>query len=331
MSGYIPPFTITPCHLTLTARIAELIGRYSVFNELNADLKLRRINRIRTIQGSLAIEGNTLSLDQITAVLDGKTVIAPPVELLEVRNAIKVYDIFSELNLFHEPDMLKAYTILMAGLIDAPGNYRSGGVGVMSGTKVVHLAPPASRVSILMIDLFEWIQMSDIHPLIKGTVFHYEFEFIHPFEDGNGRMGRLWQSLLLNEWNPLFANLPVESLVFKHQQEYYHALNVSSQNADSAPFIHFMLQIIHDALLENNTPEVSHEVTPEVKRFISAINGEMSKHDIMLALELKDEKNFRERYLKPVINAGLCEMTRPDAPNSRLQKYRLTEIGRQLK
>ncbi|PUA30223.1 MAG: cell filamentation protein Fic [Cellvibrio sp. 79] len=323
---YQPPHSLTPTMLRLVSTISEAVGRLSVLED-EKNLRLRRANRIRTIQGSLAIEGNTLSEEQITAILEGKRVIAPPKEIQEVRNAIKAYEKFETWKPSSEKDLLKAHEILMAGLIDDAGSYRKGNVGVMNGDQVVHMAPPANRVKNLMGDLFGWLANTDATPLIASSVFHYEFEFIHPFSDGNGRMGRLWQTLILTQWNPLFANLPVESMVHEHQSEYYQAINLSTKKTDSAPFIEFMLQMILNILETSNslaTPQVAPQVTPQVSELLIALKGEMSRDDLQAALGLQDRKSFSERYLKPALNAGLIEMTIPEKPNSRLQKYRLT-------
>ena len=198
----------------------------------------------------------------------------------------------------------------------------------MHGDHVIHMAPPADRVSLLMDDLFVWLSASDQHPLITSSVFHYEFEFIHPFSDGNGRMGRLWQSLILGKWNPLFEDIPVESLVNEHQTEYYQALQKSTQAADSAPFIKFMLSMIRTALLVS-TPQVAPQVTPQVGRLLLVLQNEMTRAEIQDALQLRDRKSFRELYLSPALSQELVEMTIPDKPKSRLQKYRLTSKGRQ--
>ena len=234
MSAYQPPYTITPEILNRVAAISEAIGRLTVLTDPARVLRLRRISRIRTIQGSLAIEGNTLSEAQITAILEGKRVIAPPREVQEVKNALAAYDRFDTWEPEAEKDLLEAHQFLLASLIDEAGIYRRGGVGVMAGQQVIHMAPPADRVPHLMADLFGWLATTDAHPLIASSVFHYEFEFIHPFADGNGRMGRLWQSLILARWNPLFADIPVESLIFEHQAEYYQALQESTHQTDSA-------------------------------------------------------------------------------------------------
>ncbi len=232
-----------------------MMGRILVLEDVSKTIRLRRINRIRTIQGSLAIEGNTLGIEQITAILDGKRVIASPREIQEVRNAIKAYDLFDKWDPNSKENLLDAHQVLMSALLDNPGNFRTGGVGVVSGQKVVHMAPPANRVTYLMNDLLRWLKTTDQHPLIASSVFHYEFEFIHPFEDGNGRMGRLWQTLILSKWEPLFAHIPVESLVYEHQAEYYDALNKSTKNAESSVFIEFMLRMILSAVTFLFTPE----------------------------------------------------------------------------
>lgn len=325
---YQPPYTISPEILNRVAAISEAVGRLTVLTDKARTLRLRRINRIRTIHGSLAIEGNTLSEAQITAILEGKRVIAPPREVQEVKNALAAYDLFGTWKPEAEKDLLEAHRMLMSGLIDEAGLYRHGGVGVMAGQQVIHMAPPADRVPQLMGDLFGWLAAADVHPLIASSVFHYELEFIHPFADGNGRLGRLWQSLILAHWNPLFADIPVESLIFEHQAEYYQSIKESTQKTDSAPFITFMLRMILDTVT-TTAPQVSPQVTPQVGELLAAIQGEMGREALQSALGLSDRKSFRERYLKPALVDGLVEMTIPDKPNSRLQKYRLTDKGRQ--
>jgi Fic family protein len=325
---YQPPYTITPEILNRVAAISEIIGRLTALTDQARTLRLRRINRIRTIHGSLAIEGNTLSEAQITAILEGKRVIAPPREVQEVKNALAAYEQFDSWKPETEKDLLEAHRSLMSGLIDEAGLYRHGGVGVMAGQQVIHMAPPADRVPHLMADLFTWLAATDAHPLIASSVFHYEFEFIHPFADGNGRMGRLWQSLILARWNPLFTDIPVESLIFEHQAEYYHAIQESTQKTDSAPFIAFMLRMIMDTVTRS-TPEVTPEATPEV-RLLAVLSGEKTRQQLKEALGLKDDEHFRKAYLLPALDLGLIEMTIPDKPRSSKQKYRLTDKGRQV-
>ena len=325
--NYQSPYTITSEILNQIAAISEFVGRLTILYDLTTPLRLRRINRIRTIHGTLAIEGNTLSEEQITAILDGKPVIAPPREVQEVRNALAVYDNFDTSMPDIERNLLEAHRMMMSGLIDEIGMYRRGNVGVMAGSEVIHLAPPADRVPLLIGNLFHWLTETDDHPLIASSVFHYEFEFIHPFADGNGRMGRLWQNLILARWNRVFSDIPLESLIFAHQSDYYQALRESTQNTDCAPFITFMLKMILDAL-NNSTPQVAPQVTPQVGELLAVIQGEMSRDALQWALNLSDRKSFRERYLKPALDFGLIEMTIPDKPNSRLQQYRLTDKGR---
>ena len=327
--SYQPPFTITPAILRLTADISEIMGRLSVSPETSSDLRLRRINQIRTIHGSLAIEGNTLSVDLITAIIEGKQVIAPPREVLEARNAFETYKSIESFNPSSEEDILKAHKILMTGLVDDPGEWRKSGVGVMAGEKVIHMAPPADRVPVLMKNLLLWVKNSEHHPLIKSSVFHYEFEFIHPFSDGNGRIGRLWQTLILYRWNPLFAGIPVESIIYDNQKQYYDAIEKSTKESDSSIFIEFMLNIIMYALTLYGTPQVSPHDTPQVNQLLKVINGEMSREEIQKALNLRDRKSFTKRYLEPALKAGLIKKTIPDKPSSRFQKYRITEDGRQ--
>ena len=252
MPNYLPPFTLSNKTLSLVAQISESIGRLTVQQEQEKLLRLRKVNRMRTVQGSLAIEGSTLTQQQITAILDGKRVIAPPKEVQEAHNAISTYEALPQWQPENGTHLLAAHLLMMKGLVKDAGMYRQEGVGVMSGEQVVHMAPQATRVPKLMTDLLEWLESSDVHPLVASCVFHYEFEFIHPFSDGNGRMGRLWQTLILSKWHEVFINIPVESMVYQHQDNYYLAIRQSTQQTDSAPFIEFMLQMIYDAISEAN-------------------------------------------------------------------------------
>lgn len=327
-ASYHPPCAITPALLNLVAEISELIGTLNVsIGNDKQSLRLRRINRIRSIRGSLAIEGNTLSEQQITAILEGKRVLAPPREILEVQNALRVYEKLLTWSPEQERHLLEAHRILMKGLIKEAGCYRRGGVGIMAGKQLIHMAPPASRVPALMRDLLGWINRSAHHPLITGAIFHYEFEFIHPFSDGNGRMGRLWQTIILSRWRKLFADLPVENIIHQHQRAYYQAIGESNRRGNSQPFVLFMLKMIRKALLES-TPQVAPQVTPQVERLVKVLrkHGDvMSRAELQAALDLKDRKSFRLRYLQPALDTGLVVMTIPDKPNSRLQQYRLAK------
>ena len=248
---YKPPFTVSAKAINLIAKISSQLERYAIRMEQEDTLRLRRANRIKTIHSSLAIEGNTLSEGEVQAVLEGKKVVAPLKEIQEVKNAIKTYELYPKLNPFSIQDLLLAHGTMMSGLVDEAGMFRKGGVGVFDGDKPIHIAPPADRVRDLMSNLFGWLENADDHLLIRSCVFHYEFEFIHPFADGNGRIGRLWQSLILGRLNPIFEHLPVENMVYSNQQAYYHAINRSSDLGDSGPFIDFMLEEILNALVDH--------------------------------------------------------------------------------
>ncbi len=246
--GYIPPFAISSKAISLIAEISALVERYAIRLEQQDALRLRRVNKIKTIHSSLAIEGNTLSESQVSDLLDGKRVVAPPKQIQEVKNAIVTYDLIKTLNPFDINDLLQAHGSLMSALVDHPGRFRNSGVGVFARTQCIHMAPPAGRVPGLIKDLFNWLKNADDHLLVRSCVFHYEFEFIHPFADGNGRMGRLWQSLILGQLHEAFLSLPVESMVHDNQQAYYNAINESTKQSDSGVFIDFMLTEIADAL-----------------------------------------------------------------------------------
>lgn len=326
---YSPPFTITSDIVRLISEICETLGRFSVTHPYEFTPLLRRANRLRSIQASLAIENNTLSLEQVTAIINGKRVLGHPREIQEVKNAFTAYEMLENLNPLSSKDLLKAHAVLMTALVDEAGHYRSGGVGIMKGKKVVHVAPSAARVQSLMIDLFTWLKNTDAHPLIASSVFHYEFEFIHPFADGNGRMGRLWQTLILSRWKPLLAYLPVETVICNRQDEYYKVLATSDQQADSTAFVEFMLAAIKEALHEAiETDQVSDQVTAQVKNILQMLNkGSLSALDLMKNLDLAHRPTFRNNYLHPALNKGFIEMTIPDKPNSRVQKYRITPKG----
>ena len=238
---YIPPFTVSAEAINLIAEISGLIERYAIRLEQEDGLRLRKANRIKTIHSSLAIEGNTLSEDEVQDIIDGKPIVAPIKQIQEVKNAIATYELYPSLNPFSVQDLLKAHSVMMQALVDNAGRFRRSGVGVFSERGLVHMAPPADRVPMLMDDLFSWLKNSKDHLLIRSCVFHYEFEFIHPFIDGNGRMGRLWQSLILGKLHPLFEHLPVENMVYANQQAYYDAITTSTKAGQSGPFIDFML------------------------------------------------------------------------------------------
>ena len=285
-----PPFTVSADAINKIAEISALLERHNIAIEGEQGVKLRKVNRVKTIHSSLAIEGNTLSEEEVRDIINGKQVIAPIRQIQEVKNAIKVYDIFSQLNPFSEKDLLKAHGIMMEALTDDAGRYRSGGVGVFGDAGLVHLAPPFQRVPELMDNLFCWLKKSKDHLLIRSCVFHYEFEFIHPFSDGNGRIGRLWQSLILGRLNPLFEYLPVENMVYANQQEYYDAIALSTAEGQSGPFIDFMLNEILKTLETGTRIKVPKKVPKKVPQKVTqkVTQKVPKKSDITLLHFLQD-------------------------------------------
>ncbi|MFN2927349.1 Fic family protein [Lachnospiraceae bacterium YH-ros2228] len=328
MSEYKPPFHMTDRITNLVAEISEQIGRIRVLSRGNLNPHLRKENRIRTIHSSLAIEHNSLSLEQVTAIVDGRHILGNPNEIREVKNAYDAYEMMLSLNPYSVKDLLKAHRMMMEGLIPENGKFRSGGVGVFDGNVVVHMAPPARLVPGEIDELFAWYRSSEIHPLIRSAIFHYEFEFIHPFADGNGRMGRMWHSILLGTWNELFYWLPIEELIRSRQQEYYEALGKSDMEADSSAFVELMLEIILDTLKETTVvgkaeKDGTDRLSPSVQKLLDALGDEeLSAAEIMDRLGLSHRPTFRTNYLNPALDQGLIEMTIPDKPSSRNQKYR---------
>ena len=337
-----PPYKITEKIVALVASISEKIGEINATHLYKPATELRKKNRIKTIQSSLEIEGNTLTEEQITALLENKRVLAPQKDILEVQNAIKVYEQLNTFNPFQLKDLEKAHAVLMNGLIDNAGKLRTTNVGIVKGSKVEHIAPSGTMVNGLMKDLFKYLKKGNDLILIKSCVFHYEFEFIHPFADGNGRMGRLWQTLILSGWNSIFANIPVESLIYQNQKAYYEALQASTDRTDSAPFIEFILQMILDAILDStqsdqDTAQASDHVTAQagihihkelsdqVQRLISALGqDDYTLAELMQFVGLTHRATFQKNYLNPAIEAGLIERMIPDKPKSPKQKYRKT-------
>ena len=285
---YEPPFTLSTEIVNLAAEISAKVERFVIRLEQPDGLRLRRINQIQSIHSSLAIEGNMLSEDQVSDIIEGKRVIAPAREILEVKNALQTYELYSSLNAFSEKDLLKAHGVMMQGIIPDAGKYRNCNEGVFKGNKCVHFAPPPNMVPVLMKNLFSWLKRSKMHWLIRSCIFHYEFEFVHPFRDGNGRMGRLWQSLILGKWNSVFAHLPVENLVYANQQEYYNAINASSTAGNCNIFVEFMLNKILEALkdaqkIEVETPiAVAVHLTARQEKIIAALkkNNFLTEKDL---------------------------------------------------
>lgn len=322
---YVPPYEITDEMLRLISDIMENLGRLSGVNEIEKLPRLRRVNRIKSIHSSLAIENNTLSFEQVTAVINGKPVLAPQKDVLEVQNAFRAYEKLSEINPYSVDDLLKIHGIMMDGLVKESGQLRSGQVGVYNQDgKVVHLAPPAEFVPGQIAQLFDWVQTSKTNMLIKSSVFHYEFEFIHPFNDGNGRTGRFWQTALLASWKPIFAWIPIESIIKNNQEAYYNAIALSTSQGKSNIFVEFMLDVINNAIKElaDDAKNHSNHLNNRIAELLKVIEPyPQSATELMEKLNLKSRAGFRNNYLQPALDAGLIGMTEPDKPTSKNQKY----------
>lgn len=291
--------------LNLVANISEAIGSLNAMMAAeHPHPMLRKQSRIKTIQSSLAIENNTLSIEQVTDIVEGKHVLGSPNEIQEVKGAIAAYELLTNINPFNYKDILKTHGVMMQGLVSESGRWRSGGVGVFGEKGCVHLVPPAMRVPELMGNLFAWIKSTKTHPLISSCVFHYEFEFIHPFADGNGRMGRLWQTALLTQWRPIFAWLPIESMVKEHQQEYYDAIATSDNVGNSTAFIMFMLQCIKQTIDDIETPKKTPKKTP--KQIILDLIAENDKVTVQqMSDTLGMNKRNAQKHINQMVKEGL--------------------------
>lgn len=305
MAAYIPPFSVSAKAIRLVAEISALIERYAIRMEQGDGLLLRKANRIKTIHSSLAIEGNELSEDEVRTLLEGKSVVAPIQQLQEVRNAIRCYEESGQWDAYCVDDMLKAHHCMMEGLCPRAGAFRSGGVGVFAGDKLIHMAPPAHMVPTLMQQLFTWLATAEDHLLIKSCVFHYEFEFIHPFSDGNGRIGRLWQSLLLGKLHPAFPQLPVENMVYASQSGYYKAIEESSELTDCSPFIDFMLGEILKTL-KQSTAE-SPFLTASEQNIIQFMREDASISARQLAEQCGMSARQIEKYIAELKKKGVLQ------------------------
>ena len=325
MDKYTPPYEITEEMLEFVSEIMENLGKLSSVNDLEKLPRLRRANRIKSIHSSLAIENNTLSVEQVTAVINGKRVLAPQKDIEEVKNAFNAYEKLSEVNPYSIKDLLKIHGIMMSGLVKEAGKIRSGQVGVYNRDgKVVHLAPPAEFVPKQLEQLFNWVENSSVNMLIKSSVFHYEFEFIHPFNDGNGRMGRFWQTALLSSWKAIFAWIPIESIIKENQEDYYNAISLSTSQGKSNIFIEFMLEVINKAIKDIITDTRNHynHINNQVAELMNVIESyPQSATELMEKLGLKSRLGFRKNYLQPALDAGLVKMTEPNKPTSKNQKY----------
>ena len=306
MENYQPPFQMTEEITNLLVEIGEYVGGISVLASMNKNPVLHRENRIKTIHSSLAIEHNSLSLEQVTDVIDGKHVWGPPQEIREVQNAYEAYEMVADLDPYDIDNLLYAHKLMMDGLVKEAGMFRRGNVGVYAGDQLVHPGSPAKWVPDLMAQLMNWLKTSKYHPLVKSCIFHYEFEFIHPFADGNGRTGRLWQSLILRKWKDIFAWLPVETLVHRYQEAYYQAIHHCNKVGNSTQFVTFMLTMIRDALLELHQSQTGNERRNVATNIATNV---VTNEEKLLAL-LKQDGSLTAKELAAILNISYRQVQR---------------------
>lgn len=322
---YNPPYTLTDEMFDLVSQIMENLGKLNSVDDLEKLPRLRRINRIKSIHSSLAIENNTLSIEQVSDVINGKKVLGPQKDIIEVHNAFNAYEEVSKIDPYSIKDLLKIHGVMTNGIVKESGMFRSGQVGVYDQDgNVIHIAPPANIVPSLIKQLFDCVKSSNINMLIKSSIFHYEFEFIHPFNDGNGRTGRLWQTAMLASWKPIFEWIPIESIIKDNQDEYYKAINVSTEQGESTAFITFMLKAINTAINNIIIDSKNHynHSNNRVSKLMNVLDYyPQSANELMEKLNLKSRVGFRKNYLEPAIELGLVGMTNPDKPTSKNQKY----------
>ena len=327
MSKNAPPFSVTNTMLTLVAEIAEKTGRITSYRSFETKPYLRRNNRIRSIHSSLAIEANSLSVDEVRSVINGRTVIGPEKEIQEVKNAYQAYDMLGKFDPYSLKDLQKLHGIMTYLTVQESGVFRSHNEGVFNGDVCIFMAPPPQLVPEQMRSLFEWMNAVKgiVHPLILSSVFHYEFVFIHPFSDGNGRMARLWQTALLSEWNPVFQYLPLESRIHEYQDGYYDAIAACHAAGNSDTFIEFMLDKINltlDWALEQ-VSEKDSWLSEYVQKLLDTMEYDVpyTAAQLMTALGLKSRDSFRKNYLMPALEKDLIVMGIPEKPTSRNQTY----------
>ncbi|MDR0536339.1 MAG: Fic family protein [Puniceicoccales bacterium] len=335
MTPQKPPYTLTEKAADYLAKIVETVTRLEFGTEFKRDIKLHRENRVRTIYSSLAIEGNTLSLGEVTAVIEGKVVAGKQAEMKEVKNAYEAYDKIMTFNPYTVKDFLKAHKLMTHGLVAEGGKFRSGDVGVFDGNVAVHIGARPQFVPRLVEDLLKWAEVSELHPVLKSAILHYEIETMHPFADGNGRMGKLWQTLVLAKWNAIFAWIPMESVLYENRPEYYAAIESAQKVNDSGVFIEFTLSAILEIIAEQSKHQVKHQgkhqvdlTDTQVLALKSLADKPLSRNEIFTAIEMNGDSRAFKRHIAPLIATGLIEMTVPEKPNSRLQKYRLTDTGK---
>ena len=327
MSNYVPPYTISNRMLELVSDISEKVGKISSRKELESKLHLRRNNRIRSIHSSLKIEANSLSLSEVRDVINGHLVLGDQKEIQEVKNAYAAYEKISEINPSSISDLKRIHGIMTNRTVDESGVFRKGEEGVFSGEKCIFVAPPANMVSELMKDLLSWVKKNEgiVHPLIMSAVFHYEFVFIHPFADGNGRMARLWHTVILYRWRSVFEFIPLESRIERFQSEYYDAIAKCHVNGNSDVFIEFMLEMIDQVLDEviSQVNKANANTSEYVNRMLEVMEYDVpyTSNTIMELLGLKSKETLRKNYLNPAMELGLVRMTLPDKPNSKNQRY----------
>ena len=328
MERYIPPFTITSEMLELISSIMKKIGKLDNYSDLNKLPILRRNNRIKSIHSSLAIEANSLSFNQVKDVIEGKMVIGPKKEIQEVKNAYNAYSKIGELNPYNTDDLKKIHGILTYLTVDEAGEFRKGNEGVFDESgNCIHVCPPPEQVNLLIKNLFDWMKENkdEIHPLILSSVFHYEFVFIHPFKDGNGRTARLWQNVLLSNWEKIFEYVPIESEIKKYQDEYYNVIRECNLIGESTKFVEFMLHMIDEVLngiVEGVNKQINH-INIYVKKLLNAMEPgvQYTTSELMNILDMKSRVSFRENYILPAIDNGLIKMPYPDNPTNKHQTY----------
>ena len=327
MSDYTPPFSISNKMLEFVSSISEKIGRISDYTDFETKPQLRKNNRIKSIYSSLAIEANSLSLSEVRDVINGHIVLGPQREIQEVKNAYDAYDKLNEINPYSVSELKKYHSIMTYALLNDSGSFRKGEEGVFDGDKCIFMAPPANLVPSLTEDLFHWMsrEKNSIHPLILSSVFHYEFVFIHPFSDGNGRMARLWQTAILTKWKPIFQFIPIESQIYKYQDRYYSAISDCHVEGNSNLFIEFMLEMIDETLSEIIAQAKSEDsqISSYVKKLLDIMEFDVpyTTEEILKKLNLKSRETLRKNYLNPAIEMNLVQMTVPDKPTSRNQRY----------
>ncbi len=327
MGKYEPPFTITNKILSHVSSISEKIGQITAIRKMEAKPHLRRNNRIQSIHSSLKIEANSLTLGQVRDVISGKAVLGEPKEIQEVKNAYAAYEHLSEIDPYNVQHLKQFHGIMTEYLVEESGEFRSGEEGVFNGDQCIFMAPPARLVPQLMDELFRWMKESyeEVHPLILSSVFHYEFVFIHPFADGNGRMARLWHTAILSKWKPVFEYIPIESQIEKFQDEYYEVISQCHAAGESTVFIEFILAQI-DKILDDTSAQISGNdpYLPEtVQKLLEVMEYDVpyTSNALMEKLGLRAKEGFRRNYLHPALEMNLIRMTIPDKPNSRNQRY----------